>query len=36
MKREFTLEVVNASYLYVLQRRFDKTSKAFTEDKLFL
>lgn len=34
MKGKFTLEVFSASYLHVLLRRFDKTSKAFTEDKL--
>lgn len=35
MKGKFTLEVVSVSYLLVLQR-FDKTSKAFTGDKLFM
>lgn len=34
MKGKFTLEVVSASYLHVLQRRFDKTSKAFSGDKI--
>lgn len=34
MKGKFTLEVVSAPYLHVFQRRFDKTSKAFKEDKL--
>lgn len=34
MKGKFTLEVVSAPYLYMLQRRFDKTSKTFKEDKL--
>ena len=34
MKQKFTLKEVSASCLHVLQRRFDKTSWAFTEDSL--
>lgn len=34
MKGKIALEVVNASCLHVLQRRFDKTLRAFAEDKL--
>lgn len=32
IKGKFALKVVNASCLHMLQKRFDKTLRAFTED----